>query len=203
MRADGFDLPFARVRPLIGMGGAPMLDTLVLGFGSASDRGKALLERRKSVFLERYLETIRPFAQAAELVAYLHARGVRCVVASAGSPEEREPLLALCGAARYFDHAIEPDEIAASKPEPDIIVAALRWGRLRARDAVMIGDTRFDIAAAHRAGVRAIALRAGGAPPADLVSADAAYDDPAALLHALHDASLGSLLARAATPREE
>jgi len=177
---SGFNVRFERMRTLMGMGGDKVVATLALGFDAKSERGRALLARRKEIFLADYLPTVEPFACAGELVAYIHARGVRCIVASSSSPEELEPLLDRCGARRYFDHAIEP--------------AALRWARIDARQAIMIGDTRFDIEAAHRANVRTIALRAGGAPAADLVAADAVYDDPASLLEALQDASLGTLV---------
>lgn len=179
------------------MGGDKTVDALELGFQGTSERGRALLARRKALFLERFLATVEPFPRAGDLVAHLHARGLRCIVASSSSPEELDPLLALCGAQRYFDHAIEPEEAPESKPDPDVVLAALRWGRIPAGDAVLVGDTRYDIEAAHRAGVRTIALRAGGAPAGDLATADAVYHDPAALLAALRDASLGTLLTRA------
>lgn len=191
---SGFNVRFERMRTLMGMGGDKVVATLALGFDAKSERGRALLARRKEIFLADYLPTVEPFARAGELVAYIHARGVRCIVASSSSPEELEPLLDRCGARRYFDHAIEPDEAPHSKPDPEVVVAALRWARIDARQAIMIGDTRFDIEAAHRANVRTIALRAGGAPAADLVAADAVYDDPASLLEALQDASLGTLV---------
>jgi phosphoglycolate phosphatase-like HAD superfamily hydrolase len=56
----------------------------------------------------------------------------------------------------------------------------------------MIGDTRYDLEAARRAGITAIALRCGGAPEASLADAAAIYEGPAELLAQLEDSLLAS-----------
>ena len=70
-----------------------------------------------------------------------------------------------------------------SKPDPDIVAAALAKAGSRRANAVMIGDTPYDIEAARRAGIRSIALRCGGYwSDAELAGAVAIFDDPAGLL---------------------
>jgi phosphoglycolate phosphatase-like HAD superfamily hydrolase len=68
-----------------------------------------------------------------------------------------------------------------SKPEPDIVQAALEKSASAPRDSIMIGDTPFDVEAASKAGVAAVAFRSGG-HDTDLNGALAVYDDPADLL---------------------
>jgi len=58
----------------------------------------------------------------------------------------------------------------------------LRKADCSAGEAVMLGDTPYDVQAARRAGVRAIALRSGGHPDSALAAALAIYDDVADLL---------------------
>ncbi len=71
----------------------------------------------------------------------------------------------------------------SSKPDPDIIQAALKKGKLQSQDAVMLGDAPYDIEAAAHAAVPTIALRCGGWwDDGALAGAVAIYDDPAALL---------------------
>jgi phosphoglycolate phosphatase-like HAD superfamily hydrolase len=77
-----------------------------------------------------------------------------------------------------MDGATSSDDADQSKPAPDIIHAALRRARVDAREAVMIGDTPYDVAAARRAGVRIIAVRSGGWLDPDLTGAIEIYDGP-------------------------
>jgi phosphoglycolate phosphatase-like HAD superfamily hydrolase len=72
--------------------------------------------------------------------------------------------------------------VGASKPDPDAIEAAL--GRLGVEPgaALMVGDSPYDVEAAHRAHVGAIAVRCGGWEDRDLEGAIAIYDSPKAIL---------------------
>ena len=76
-----------------------------------------------------------------------------------------------------------------SKPDPDIVEAAIEESGISPRNLVMIGDTPYDIEAATRAKVRTIAFRSGGWSDADLHGAVEVYDGPADLL-ARYDSSL-------------
>jgi phosphoglycolate phosphatase-like HAD superfamily hydrolase len=92
-----------------------------------------------------------------------------------------------------LEGATSSSHAAKSKPDPDIVRAALGTLQLEPSQAIMIGDTPYDIEAAARLGMRSIAFRSGGRSDADLRGAAAIYDGPADLL-AGFDASL---LARA------
>jgi HAD superfamily hydrolase (TIGR01509 family) len=190
----GMRVAFDRVRPLIGMGGDKLLCALDLGIEIDGDAGAALSTRRKAIFLERYIGGVRAFPGARELVATMKDAGLCCIVTSSASSDELTPLLAIAGAAELFDHAIRPDEVDATKPDPDVVLAALAWSQTDAARALMIGDTGYDIDAAHRSGVRCIALRCGGSSSDDLAQADAQFDDPAALVDTLKRISLDALL---------
>ncbi len=74
------------------------------------------------------------------------------------------------------------DDADASKPAPDIVLAALRSAGVGPEDAVMLGDTPYDVEACGRAGVRIVALRCGGWDDRALEGAVAVFDDPADLL---------------------
>jgi phosphoglycolate phosphatase len=67
-----------------------------------------------------------------------------------------------------------------SKPHPAMLEAALAEAGARVADAVMIGDTSFDMAMARAAGVRAIGVAWGYHSPAELVEAgaQAVAEDP-------------------------
>jgi len=105
------------------------------------------------------------------------------VVATSADDQEMEAILAQAGVGDLIPRRTSSDDADQSKPDPDIVRAALARVQAEARDAVMIGDTPYDIEAARRAGVDAIALRSGGHwTDADLAGAIAIFDDPQDLL---------------------
>ena len=182
-RLHGMDIGFERVRPLIGEGGDKLLPQLT-GIDAESAEGKALSEERRELFLRNYLPALRPTRGARTLVERLKAAGLRVVVATSSSRKELGALLRQAGVADLIGCATSSDD-GASKPDPDIVRAALREAELAPDEAVMVGDTPYDIEAARRAGVRTIALRCGGWwDDAALAGAVAIYDDPASLSEA-------------------
>jgi phosphoglycolate phosphatase-like HAD superfamily hydrolase len=96
--------------------------------------------------------------------------------------DDLDALLEAAGVADLIDRATSSDDAEESKPEPDIVEAALSRAGCDAGSVLMLGDTPFDVAAAARAGVRVVGLRCGGSGDAELAGAIAVYDDPAALL---------------------
>ncbi|MDB5069427.1 MAG: hydrolase, haloacid dehalogenase-like family [Candidatus Eremiobacteraeota bacterium] len=181
----GYTVPFERVRPLIGMGGDKVLPELVPGLTEDSDEGKAIAKSRVRWFMEHELQTIPPTRGARELLEAVRKRGAQVVVATSAKKEELDSLLARGNLGPLIDMATTSDDAEESKPDPDIIGAALKKAGVRADEAVMVGDTQYDIEAAHKAGVACVALVCGGNPPDTLREADAIYADPAELIGAL------------------
>jgi HAD superfamily hydrolase (TIGR01509 family) len=173
----GYSIPFDRVRPLIGEGGDKLLPQLT-GIEADSPRGKVLSDERRALFLERYLPALRPTRGARRLVEAMKQKGLTVVVATSSNAKELRPLLQQAGVAGLIGRATSSDD-GASKPDPDIVRAALAEAKVAAEEAVMVGDTPYDIEAARRSGVRAIALRCGGWwSDAALSGAAAIYDHP-------------------------
>ena len=181
----GYTIPFERVRPLIGMGGDKVLPALVPGLTEDSPQGKAIGKSRTRWFMEHELDTIPPTRGARELLDAVRERGARVVVATSAKKEELDALLARGDLGPLVDTAATSADAEDSKPDPDIIGAALKKAGVAANEAVMIGDTQYDIEAAHKAGVACVALLCGGNDPATLREAEATYADPAELIGAL------------------
>jgi HAD superfamily hydrolase (TIGR01509 family) len=189
----GFSAPFERVRGLIGMGGDKLLPELTK-LEKSSKRGTELTEKRSEIFRKEYLPRIRMIPGARALVERMKAEGLQVVAATSSSPEELTRLLALAEVDDLVDDATTAGDVDHSKPDPDILRAALQKMNVPPHEAVMIGDTPYDIVAAKRAHVASIAFRCGGWSDADLDGADAIYDGPAQLLSRYED----SMLARPA-----
>ncbi|HMI86862.1 MAG TPA: HAD family hydrolase [Polyangiaceae bacterium] len=187
LTAAGHDVTFDRIRWLIGKGGDKLLPE-VTGIDIESERGKELAEQRTKIFKQKYFPKLQAFPGAKALLARMHRDGLRLVAATSAKEEEMGALLEKTGAADLFYRATSSDEADRSKPDPDIIHAALHKARCRAAAAIMLGDTPYDIDAANGASVRAVALRAGGWPDEKLRGAIAIYDNPESLL-AQYDSS--------------
>jgi HAD superfamily hydrolase (TIGR01509 family) len=180
---------YAHVRRCIGMGGDKLMPE-VSALREDTPKGKAISDSRREIFKQKYLPRVKPFPGARDLVAALKARGLTLVAASSAKKDELEPLLAIAGAGALLDAATSSDDAEESKPDPDIVQAALKQAKTRPEHAIMIGDTPYDVEAAGRAGVRVIAFRSGGWNDPDLKGAVAIYDGPADLLAHLSESPL-------------
>ena len=178
---NGYAASFERVRELIGEGGDKLLPEIT-GLSADSPDGKRLATERGALFEHVYLPKLRAFPRAGALVARLHAEGLALVVASSATDDELRPLLELCGVLPFISHQTSSDDAKRSKPDPDIVQVALRKARCSPSEAILLGDTPYDVEAAAKAGVRAIAVRSGGHSDAALARAVAIYDDAADLL---------------------
>lgn len=186
---EGFSVPFERVRPLIGMGGDKLLPE-VTGLPEDDPRAKRAGERRGEIFKARFLPSLRAFPRTRELLLRMRETGLKLAVASSAEPDELKALLRIAGAEDLVVGASSADDVGRSKPDPDVVHAALGRLALDPAQVVMIGDTPYDVEAAARAGVRAIAFRCGGWDGERLRGAIAVYDGPADLLARLDGSPL-------------
>jgi HAD superfamily hydrolase (TIGR01549 family) len=192
LRAHGYVVPFEQVRPLIGMGGDKVLPDLT-GLDPESGEAERIGKTRSELFLERELRSLRPTRGARDLLQHMLDVGLELVVATSAKVDEVRALLEQAGVSDLIQLASSADDAERSKPDPDIVRAALRLSGSQAAHSAMIGDTPYDVEAAARARVPAIALRCGGWwDDAALAQATAIYDDPADLLARFDESPLGS-----------
>jgi len=176
----GYVITFERVRPLIGMGGDKLLPQLV-GLDAESDDAKRIFDARAEFFALE-LPSLRPTPGARDLLSLLLNEGLQLVVATSAQEREVQAMLQQAGLADLIQVAASSDDAEESKPDPDIVRAALRKARRYPSQGILIGDTPYDIEAATRARVSAIALRCGGWWTDDAFEgAIAIYDHPADL----------------------
>ena len=186
----GVKAEFATVRRLIGKGGDKLLPE-VSGIDAESDEGKAISERRGEVFRTEYLPGLRPTPGARELLARMKKAGLELAVASSAKKDELKDLLKVCGADEFIEASTSSDDAENSKPDPDIVHAALEELGHPKEQVVLLGDTPYDVEAARKAGVRVVALRCGGWGDDDLKGAVRIYDDPAELLARFGESPFG------------
>ena len=179
--AHGMEINYLKVREAIGMGGDNFLPK-VAHLQSDSPEGEAISKTRGEILKQKYLPTLRAFPQTGELLTRLHEDGLNLVVATSAKEEEAKPLLELTGAAHLIDAIATTDDAENSKPDPDILQAALKKSGLSADAVVMLGDTPYDVQSAQKAGIGIVGVRCGGWSAPDLKGVRAVFNDPADLL---------------------
>ena len=179
----GFPREITQLRRLIGMGSDKLLP-MVTGLHEESPEGQTIARRKKELFNLRRPD-LQPTRGARTLVQHLHDRGKTIVVATSADEEEMHAILERAGVDDLIPKRTSSDDADRSKPDPDIVLAALSRARTPRDTTLMVGDTPYDVEAARRAGLATIALRCGGHwTDAELGGAIAILDDPAALLAA-------------------
>lgn len=191
MTEHGLGVPVARVRPLIGMGNDKLMPAI--GIEPHSKLGKTVAHRKNEIFKERHIPTLKAFHGARDLVMHMKKLGLTATVATSSSKLDLRELLRIAKLTDLIDVDATSDDATASKPDPDILEAAIAKSKLPRQSLVMIGDTPYDIEAARRAEIPAIALRCGGYwKDRDLQGAAMICDDPADLLARFDSSPLGT-----------
>jgi HAD superfamily hydrolase (TIGR01509 family) len=188
---NGEPFPYEEIRQRIGMGGDNLIPAL-LGIEKESELGSRISERRGQLYRDEYFPRLRPFPDVRPLLERMREAGLRLVVATSSPTQELEPAIDLAGIRDLLEERTSADDADSSKPDPDIVQAALDQLGLRAEEAVMLGDTPYDIAAAGQAGLGVIAFRCGGFSDEDLTGALAVFDGPADLLERWEESPLGT-----------
>jgi HAD superfamily hydrolase (TIGR01509 family) len=177
----GIAADFNKVRRLIGKGGDKLIPE-VFGFESDSEQGKKLDKLKGEIFKTRYLPTLQPAPGARALLRRLHKDGIGLVVATSASRDDTASLLKRAQVDDFIEDTASGDEVDQSKPDPDVVQAALKKAGAKPDSAIMLGDTPYDVEAARKAGVPIIAVRCGGWTDPDLHGARTICDDPADVL---------------------
>ena len=177
----GITVDFDQVRRSIGMGGDKLMPA-VSGIDESSPLGERISTRRGEIFTATYLPALRPTPGARDVVQRFLEDGFVLAVASSAAKEELQPLLEAAGVADLIHRRTSSDDAESSKPDPDIVHAALSEAGCDPAEAIMLGDTPYDVAAARRAGVAIVGLESGGWSAQDLKGALAVYRNPAHVL---------------------
>jgi HAD superfamily hydrolase (TIGR01509 family) len=169
-RQNGIVLPMWRVHRHIGMGGDKLVTALV-GDDVEAERGDDIRAAEKALYLA-LIEKTEPLEGARELMVELKRRAHAVVLASSAKANELDHYLDLLDARELANAWTSSADVQATKPDPDLVHAALE--KAGTTDAVMIGDTNWDVEAARKAGLETIAVMTGGFSERELADAGAA-----------------------------
>ena len=162
-------LPIWRIHRHIGMGGDQLVAALC-DDPTEHEKGDDIRAAEKVLYAELIGE-VEPLPGARELIEDLKERGHAVVLASSAKAEEVNHYLDLLDARELADDWTTSADVEATKPEPDLVRAAM--DKAGGGDALMVGDTTWDCEAAKRAGVETVAVLTGGFSAAELREAGA------------------------------
>jgi HAD superfamily hydrolase (TIGR01549 family) len=183
--------PLWRIHRGIGMGG-DLFVSVVGGREVEEAHGDDLRQAWAEEF-DELIGEIQPFEGAHELLAEVKKRGFRLVLASSGKTEHVEAFLDLIDGKSLADAWTTSDDVQKSKPEPDLVSAAL--GKVEGASGIMVGDSIYDAQAAAKLNIPTLGVRTGGFSVGELQEAGVlqVFDSLVAFRYALD----GTPLARA------
>ncbi|MFJ5049192.1 HAD family hydrolase [Streptomyces sp. NPDC088719] len=190
-RQAGHTVPMPDIHRAVGLGSGDLIERLL---GSDRDPEQdAAISSAHTVLYATYFDRLPAFRGAGDLLRALAGRGWRVVLATSASGTELAALRRAVDADEAILATASSDDVDRGKPSPEPVELACQLAGVRAEQAVFVGDTVWDMEAAGRAGVTAVALLSGGIPRTDLerAGAEAVYGDVAELLDRLDDSPFG------------
>jgi len=178
-----------RIRTQMGKGA----DQLLPEFWHAKEInaiGDKISELRGAIFKERFLSEVKAFPQVRQLFREIRKRGGKIALASSSKEEEVKEFMKIARIQDLVDQATSAADAQSSKPQPDIIQAAIRKLRNPHKSKlVMVGDSPYDALAARKAGIKMIGVLCGGFSEQSLMrnGSAAVYRNPAQLLTKLDE----------------
>jgi len=170
-RDCGLTLPVWRIHRHIGMGGDQIVQALC-GARFDDEHGDDVRAAEGAHYREMIGE-VQPMQGARELLEDLHAGGHTLVLASSAKPEEVDHYLDLLDARELADAWTTAGDVEATKPAPDLVRSALDRVDVPPGEAVLVGDSPWDVESAKRAGVTTVAVMTGGFSREELLGAGA------------------------------
>jgi len=158
--AEGYAFSRPEIHAQVGKGGDNLVPSLLPD--APAEVRERIAQAEGEIYKREYLKQVEPFPGAKEILRDLVERGHTIVLASSASRTEVDHYVGLLDAEGLLSGTTSKDDVARSKPCPDIFTAALAQTGGRPESAVVIGDTPYDILAARRAGIDAIAVLSGG-----------------------------------------
>jgi HAD superfamily hydrolase (TIGR01509 family) len=188
-RQHGVVLPIWRIHRHIGMGGDQLVASLVSEEFDA-EQGDDLRAAEKALY-RSLIPEVEPLEGARELITDLRQAGHAVVLASSANAQDIDHYLDLLDAREIVDGWTTSDDVEATKPEPDLVAAAVE--KAGGGDAVMVGDSTWDCESAKRAGLETIGVLMGGFSESELRDAGAAcvFDSLVSLRRDLAQTPLG------------
>jgi HAD superfamily hydrolase (TIGR01549 family) len=183
-RKFGKHFPLHELRAQIGKGSDQYLPVF-LSEEEIKRFGKKLDTYRSKLFTKEYLPHVQPFPRVRELFEWIRRDNKRIALATSSKKSESKLYKKLLQIKDLVDAETNAGDAKKTKPCPDVFEAALqKLGNPAPNKVIAVGDTRFDVEAALKIGLKTIGMLCGGKSAEELrgAGAIAIYRDPEDLL---------------------
>jgi HAD superfamily hydrolase (TIGR01549 family) len=189
LERGGIELSVWRIHRKIGMSGGLFANHLLRETGrEVTSEEAALLRKVHAEAYAKRFHVIRPLPGAKELLTLLSDIGVPWAIATSGYWESAAPVLKLLEIPEGVP-VVTRNEVERAKPDPDLFLSASERLGIDISNAIVVGDSIWDLLAARRAQALGVGLLSGGYGTDELERAGAyrVYEDPADLLRHLDE----------------
>lgn len=170
-------LPIENIRGIVGLGLQEALEELYPGITGAPL--EQLRQRYSHHFIQKDADPCSLFPGVEETLQELKSAGHHIAVATGKSRRGLNRVLGNLGWESHF-HASRCADETASKPNPLMLSELLHELDCPVEEALMVGDTEFDMEMAARLGMRRVAVSYGAHPVVRLNN-----QQPDAIIHAM------------------
>jgi len=172
-RSIGVHTSYEEVSKLMGRTSEDIAKSILDMHGMRSINPSELARRKDKLFEQEFTDRVKAFPYAKKALKALHERGIRIAVVSSNPKQLVVKILKEKSLYEYVDVIIGQDEVSRGKPHPEPILLVLSKLKVKPEEAVVIGDSTYDVQAARAAGVIAIGVCTGISTAKELKKAGA------------------------------
>ena len=190
LESENIDLSVWRIHRKIGMSGGLFVDQFLRETNvQVTPELLARLRAKHAESYKRNSHTVRPLPGAKELLATLTGNGIPWAIATSGRLETAAPNLAALGVDPAQVPVVTRDQVRYAKPDPDLFLKAAEKLNAPIENAVVVGDSIWDMLASRRCRALGVGLLSGGYGQDELERSGAVrvYEDPRDLLKHLDE----------------
>lgn len=158
------------IRSLVGLAA----EDIALAIAGDESRARSLVEVKRRIYLEK-IDSIKPFPGVVDGIKRLRELGLRIAIASSTSRDTIEAVIRRIGIHSYIDAYVGSDEVVKRKPDPEMFLKAMERIGVKSSEAVVVGDTRYDMIPANKIGAVSILLCWSGCGDVDVKPTFYAY----------------------------
>lgn len=148
--------------------GPSLMDSFEHLYGMSEEQAAEATRIFRSLYVDNKMYDVTVYPGIPELLAKCRDAGLKTFVVTSKVQEYAGRIMEKVGLLDYFTGIIGPDPQDFSSDKSRLINRAVKDYSLEKSECVMVGDTRFDIEGAVKAGVDSIAVTYGYGNPAEM-----------------------------------
>ena len=164
--------------------GPPLYVSFSEFYGLTGDDGELAVKYYREVYEKDGYKEAPVYDGIKDTLQALKAKGKRLMVVTSKPQEMADRVVENVGVAEFFDAVVGPGREMLSPSKTDLINKALKIAGSDGKDAVMVGDRKFDIEGANGAGIDSVGVLYGYGSREELETSGSTYivDAPAQIL---------------------